>query len=147
MAELSQKPGRRLIRGPVAPPLADRRSYNVSMRYVDILIVPADSGFEACVQGSGLQGGRMFLESLMGARLRIRSAAALDADTECRFSLSPNLKSRYAPCPRCDGTEVVEAEWAAAQFMNSASDRIDLITRAKITCPNCEGLGVDIPGF
>jgi hypothetical protein len=116
------------------------------MRTIQVLLMRLDDGYRAVAQGFGMLDGY----TLEGFRSRIREAITKRLRSEAfefEFALSPDLRPDYPACARCGGTERVETDGIAGQYLSSEFGSIDWSKRATVTCPTCEGLGVFIANF
>jgi len=120
--------------------------FSKSMHHVQVLLMPLKDGYRAAVSELG------YLDSydLKGFRLRMLSAVARGLgsdDFKVEFTLSKDLKALFQSCARCGGTARIDVDGVFAQYMANVYDSVDFSQRGSSTCPDCQGLGVDIPDF
>ena len=116
------------------------------MRRIQVLILPLSDGFRAAASGLGLLDSHV----VVGFRERISDAVSRALGSTAfrlEFTLSKDLKPLYAACAQCRGTEHIDIDGVFVQYMSSVYDTVDFSKKGSQMCPNCEGLGVEIPGF
>ena len=124
---------------------ARRSVYTNGMSTITVLIMPLKDGFRAAVGGSSVDSYtlRGFGREIEEALYRNRGD-----DIDIVFALSNDLKPHFAACSRCGGRERVEIPGTVAgQTMKNEFSEIDFSKLATQTCPECKGLGAQIPGF
>jgi hypothetical protein len=115
------------------------------MQAATVLIMPLKDGFRAVVGGTVLDS-----HTLDGFGTRIESALRENiADgVEIDYALSGDIRKTLPPCSVCHGKERVELDGTVgAQMFEGVYSAIDFSKRATGTCPNCRGLGTEIPRF
>jgi len=83
-----------------------------------------------------------------GGRIRteVHQRFAID-ESDIEFSLSDDLRSKFAACEVCSGATRVEVDAIAGQYLRDEFAPIDWSKKATETCSACSGLGVEIPDF
>jgi hypothetical protein len=115
------------------------------MKELRVLLMPVDGGYRALV-------GSLFwdTDSLIGFGSHIEKLLKARFDSEeldVEWTLSRDLKSTLLVCSTCNGTENVEVEGIAPQYLTDEFSAIDWTKRARGTCPTCKGLGAAIAQF
>jgi bacterioferritin-associated ferredoxin len=115
------------------------------MKDLTVLLMPVEGGYRASV-------GALLLDtdSLIGFGTRVEKllcARFTGDELEVEWALSRDLKPILPVCSRCNGTEKVEVEGIAAQYLANEFSEIDWTKPAEGTCPTCRGLGADIAQF
>ena len=107
--------------------------------------MPVDGGYRASVGSllldtDSLIGFGSHVEKLLQDRFNME-------ELEVEWALSRDLKTTLPVCSTCNGTERVEVESIAAQYLTDEFSAIDWTKRAQGTCPTCKGLGASIDQF